>query len=379
MLIYLLLFFLCAFPLLLGENAFGSDLLRKKYAFFIIFLISCVAGLRDMIGGYDVYIYGEFFDGLSLKDFEDGSYVMNLLFEKGYTLYCYFIHLFTDNRYVFFFITSIISYLLVSKSMKLCEEIILFSLFIFFCKYFLMSFVYVRQFLAMGIVWLAVPFIINRNFFKFSIVVLLASTLHTSAVIFFPTYFICKYQYSRNILVWGIVVSILLGLTSVIKYLFSFVGGESGLEKVIAYGTSEAGAVNYFYLLESLLLSIGIIKCRDELYSSENGVCLTNIAYCYVCFSFLTMRDATILRLIWYFLIGFIYVIPNICSYAGRYIHIIKPMVILYFTLLFFRLLLIWDGGDMMPYKTFLDNNSRNGRWEYLEYDMNYKTDRFYK
>ena len=33
----------------------------------------------------------------------------------------------------------------------------------------------------------------------------------------------------------------------------------------------------------------------------------------------------------------------------------------------------------MMPYKTFLDNNSRNGRWEYLEYDMNYKTDRFYK
>ena len=85
------------------------------------------------------------------------------------------------------------------------------------------------------------------------------------------------------------------------------------------------------------------------------------------------------MRLIWYFLIGFIYVIPNICSYAGRYIHIIKPMVILYFTLLFFRLLLIWDGGDMMPYKTFLDNNSRNGRWEYLEYDMNYKTDRFYK
>lgn len=136
MLIYLLLFFLCAFPLLLGDNAFGSDLLRKKYAFFIIFLISCVAGLRDMIGGYDVYIYGEFFDGLSLKDFEDGSYVMNLLFEKGYTLYCYFIHLFTDNRYVFFFITSIISYLLVSKSMKLCEEIILFSLFIFFANIF---------------------------------------------------------------------------------------------------------------------------------------------------------------------------------------------------------------------------------------------------
>lgn len=96
---------------------------------------------------------------------------------------------FTDNRYVFFFITSIISYLLVSKSMKLCEEIILFSLFIFFCKYFLMSFVYVRQFLAMGIVWLAVPFIINRNFLKFSIVVLLASTLHTSAVIFFPILF----------------------------------------------------------------------------------------------------------------------------------------------------------------------------------------------
>lgn len=77
-----------------------------------------------------------------------------------------------------------------------------------------------------------------------------------------------------------------IGIDFCYKIFILFVGGESGLEKVIAYGTSEAGAVNYFYLLESLLLSIGIIKCRDELYSSENGVCLTNIAYCYVCFSF---------------------------------------------------------------------------------------------
>lgn len=60
-------------------------------------------------------------------------------------------------------------------------------------------------------------------------------------------------------------------------------------------------------------------------------------------------------------------------------IFILSSLWLYFIYLIVFRLLLIWDGGDMMPYKTFLDNNSRNGRWEYLEYDMNYKTDRFYK
>ena len=122
----------------------------------------------------------------------------------------------------------------------------------------------------------------------------------------------------------------------------------------------RAGAVNYFYLLESLLLSIGIIKCRDELYSSENGVCLTNIAYCYVCFSFLTMRDATILRLIWYF--SYRFYLCNFlifCSLCRKDIFHIYQAYGLYFILpyCFFVYYLIWDGGDMMPYKTFLDNN----------------------
>ena len=173
--------------------------------------------------------------------------------------------------------------------------------------------------------------------------------------------------------------SILLGLTSVIKYLFSFVGSESGLEKVVAYGSTESNSINYFYLFESLLLGISIVKCRSNLYSNVDNICLTNVAYCYVCFSFLTMRDATILRLIWYFIIGFIYVIPKICYYLKNSMPFIKPLVLLYFTLLFFRLLFLWDNGDMIPYKTFFQNESRNGRWEYLEYDINYKTDRFYK
>lgn len=210
---YLFLFLLVWTPLILENMIFKDGDSKKRFVIIAFSILACVVGLRDMIGGYDVYIYGDFFDSLSLKDFSSNTYFMAFLFEKGYALYCYFIHCFTNNRYIFFLITALLSYYLVFKSFRVLDKILLFALFIFFCKYFLMSFVYVRQFLAMGIVWLAVPFIINRNFLKFSIVVLLASTLHTSAVIFFPTYFICKYQYSRNILVWGIVVSILLGLT----------------------------------------------------------------------------------------------------------------------------------------------------------------------
>ncbi len=342
-------------------------------------VFSLVTGLRDMIGGYDVYIYGENFDGLSLKDFSDGTYLSKLIFERGYIVYCYLVHFITDNRYIFFLMTAIISYVLVFKSIKLCEQFILFSLFIFFSKFFLMSFVYVRQFLAMGIVWLAIPYLIKRDFFKYSLFVLLAFTIHTSAIIFFPVYFIGNIVIPKRTQILGVVFSILFGVTSVIKPLFSFLGNEFDVEKAVSYGESNAGEINYFYLLESLILVWGIIKFRKQLYANSKSICFTNIAYCYVCMSFITMRDATSLRLIWYFLIGFIYVIPFICSYLRRSRPYLKSIVMIYFTLLFFRILFIWDGGDMIPYKTFLEDGSRNSRWEYREYDYNYKSNKFYK
>lgn len=109
---YLFLFLLVWTPLILENMIFKDGDSKKRFVIIAFSILACVVGLRDMIGGYDVYIYGDFFDSLSLKDFSSNTYFMAFLFEKGYALYCYFIHCFTNNRYIFFLITALLSYYL---------------------------------------------------------------------------------------------------------------------------------------------------------------------------------------------------------------------------------------------------------------------------
>jgi len=47
---------------------------------------------------------------------------------------------------------------------------------------------------------------------------------------------------------------------------------------------------------------------------------------------------------------------------------VFKTAVYTYYTLLFFRLMILYDGGDFMPYKSIFQDFDRQGRWEFYEY-----------
>ena len=44
-----------------------------------------------------------------------------------------------------------------------------------------------------------------------------------------------------------------------------------------------------------------------------------------------------------------------------------RNLVFVYYALVFFRLLIVYDDGDFMPYKSIFQDFNRNSQWEYMD------------
>ncbi|NJM78915.1 MAG: hypothetical protein HC854_03475 [Flavobacterium sp.] len=67
-----------------------------------------------------------------------------------------------------FFACAAIIMLFHFYTVKKYSSIVYFSLFILFCKFFLMSFVYLRQGIAMGVIWFSIRYVLKADFIRFS-------------------------------------------------------------------------------------------------------------------------------------------------------------------------------------------------------------------
>ena len=160
----------------------------------------------------------------------------------------------------------------------------------------------------------------------------------------------------------------MLGLTPLISYMTSFIGDVSGISKLSKYGGNQGG-INFFYILEAFGLAfLAILTTQSKVFFTKKQSLFFNLFVVYVATNLLVLRDATALRYSWYYLIGLAVAIPHIIEYIKNKPTrmIIKFSVVLYFSALFIRTLLIWDGGDFSPYKSIFQDFDRNGRWEHM-------------
>ena len=170
-------------------------------------------------------------------------------------------------------------------------------------------------------------------------------------------------------------ISFLLGITPLFSVVMGGVGETMNLAKVQLYAARGVGYINYFYLLEAVGIGVFLYFTRSLFYTGRESTLFYNIALAFVCITFFTLRDATGVRFTWYFLIGMIYVISSL-PYCYKANHLVRNFIcmgiFLYFSALHFRLLTIWDDGDMMPYQTYMTKTARPTRWSHREYSFKY-------
>ncbi|MRJ09474.1 EpsG family protein [Ornithobacterium rhinotracheale] len=347
---------------------FSNPLKNKKLVYFFLVCLMLITGLRDMIGGYDVYIYAEVFETTRGK-----LLYLFTPFEKGFLSYYYLLQQISGKREFLFFASAVILYGLHFFVIKKNTENISISLFVYFCKFFIYSFVYLRQGLAMAVIWLSISLIINKKYFYSLLIIALAFTLHRSSIIFLPFVFVANRKFNNyQLLLVGFIV-LFLSFSPLGNALKESTVESINIEKASGYIDKDSG-VNIFYLIEALALFILGLKFRASFYQTPKGIAIFNGFALYVFFTLATLTNASFLRLTWYYFIFLVLAIPYMYNAIKdiKLRNFFKLCLGVYFGATFIRLLILWDSGDLMPYKSIFQDFNRNGRFEFMEYRQNY-------
>ena len=358
MLVYALIFLFAAILYFQPEY-------KKDYTLFYVFVFFYViiSGFREMIGGFDVYIYGEVFE--APKEF----ILAYKPFEKGFAFYFVLLKGISNNRSFMFFMTALIMTLLHFRAIKNLSPLVYFSVFIFFCKFFLMSFVYLRQGLAMGIIWLAIPYIQDKKYIKFFGLVFIACFFHKSSLVFIPLYFYGNTNIKNIQLLLFTIILAIIAISPLGNLITTAFSEETDNAQLSLYSSKSSG-VNFFYLIEIIVLTILSLNFRNEFYKNKESTIVLNGLVGYIMIVIMGITNATFIRFSWYYLIFVVLALPYMYAFINdqKNKQTFKLLVFFYFALLFFRLLISYDGGDLLPYKSIFQDFERNGMWEFMEY-----------
>lgn len=351
---------------------------------FFLFSLSLFVGLSDMLGGYDRYIYGEVFDNIADITTNKLSYIANGAFnyfpgETGYVLINIILSFFTDNRYIFILIYTIIMYSLLFVSFKRYIENYPLGIILFLGLWFFFTFTYLRQVLGAAVIWLSFKYVADRKLWKFIIVFLIACSIHKSAVIVLPIYFMASKKYSSKTIVSIALLVLLIGLSPIPNMLFEAYGDGSIVERKADYNAS--GEMRIPYLIEAFLFLYIILKNYVLIPNKKLNIVMLNIGiiFCFTLIFFVRSENGG--RLSWYFLIGLIVTLTHIITQRRARISLV-PLMILMSLILYLRIYFVWQNYlNLYPYKTFLTNGFRKGDFSYenFEYDHKYDDDKLYR
>lgn len=194
-----------------------------------------VAAIRYDVGQDYMYTYVPYFNGLLV------GYV-NEDIEKGFWLLNKIVQLFTKDYVGIFIVCSVIFFHYIYKAIREQSKMPTLSVFLLIgTTYYFVFLNTMRQMMVVAIFLYSIKYIKERNFKKFIMYMILASTIHVSALICIPLYFIYGLKIrpikalillAISIVVKPIVSSFVLTLIKLTKYNYyidsRFDTGEAG-------------------------------------------------------------------------------------------------------------------------------------------------------
>lgn len=339
-------------------------IIRSKFTATLFLIITTIQltiinGLRDISIGVDtIRYYKRFIEIVNNKHF--------ILLEKesGYNFFQLIIVYFTDNFNIWLLVTS--SFMFISLAIivyKYSKRYFISYLLYLSLGFYFFSFNGLRQSIAIILVLLTYKYILNKNFIKFLLIMVLAISIHTSAIIFLPMYFIAHIKWNK------LYVSILGGLL-VIFYFFRIQIGE--LLTIIYYDdaswvfekynvTTEIGGLAIMILL---IIIIGFIIYSPNKFPSLENTVLSNIMIISLFIQLLSSFSYLFTRLNMYFLVFIILYIPFLLDNLGKgsikldkksalFMEIVGKIILIVLLIIYYLNSVKIDGFQILPYKFF--------------------------
>lgn len=275
--IFWLLFIFFAIIGLFTQNIRNQTLRRRRQAICAGFGLWIIQALRSPLCGVDLISddpvaaagYIPTFmamDSYSVKELLHWS-ANNM--ETGWLLYNKLISLFTHDIQLYLAITAALPIILISYTIYKHSVNIIFSFYVFACfGLYHFSFSGLRQATALAITFFAYNFLYEKRPYKFIALVLLASTFHTSSILFLGVLFLRNRELKS---MKGIIyVILILLLTSFLRTIVPFITQILyGSERYESLG-DEGGAITMFFIYIAIFIGSyfigGNINREREMY-----------------------------------------------------------------------------------------------------------------
>lgn len=227
---------------------------EKRIMSFILFSILVFqVGLRWKTGtDWQIYL-----DNFENSDDYSGV-ILNVLagFEIGYGTFVFLVRKMTDSYSAFLFVHAIIYYLLIFSACKKVSPFPYVALLVFY-----VSTMGVlgsnRQLIAVAICLFSMQYVLDKKPYKFLFLIAIAFLFHSTAILFSIMYILNR-RIKENIVIVILVLSFIIGKTSIPIHIFSILGnsiGGAGESKVSAYTDGASAALS-----EHALSLVGLIR-----------------------------------------------------------------------------------------------------------------------
>lgn len=343
---------------------------RKKYIWVITLLLILQSGLRHVAVGADTYQYSLVFERVkslswaeifssvtAYYDFGEGKDPGYLVFQKifqyisgDYQVYLFFVA-------ILFF--SALGYFIYKNTRRVSDVLFAFVLYstLFYAMF---SITGIRQTLATAAALWGYELIKRKKLLSFLLLILLASTIHKSVLIFIPLYFIRSPKALKYLLIcFAMLLPLMFAFSGTIAVFF-----QSMDDTYAAYGYMENLKPYNYVILNMLIFFMGMLTYK----ASQQQTIYLDTRFWYAALllaTFFTTQVFAIhgfMRVIYYFSIFNLLLIPHMITLLARKWKLSHRQLMTWAIIVLLALYL--RGASGSEYKFF---------WQMMELGENYR------
>ena len=232
-----------------SKNRINSE---KHYIYASFFVLLFFRTYIDINSLPDLSSYKDSFEVLSNTPWQNvhNAWIGSKINEIGFRYFLKFGSIIGNNFHVFLIIFGVLWLYLYTSVIKRCSPIITLSFVLLLLESYNQSLFVLRQHLAMAIVFFSYQYVIDKKLIKYLIAMAIAFSIHQTAIIALPIFFIYNIN-SRKLLITTLLVS-----SAVLYYTFAYILTRVGGDILYGYDSyllSDEGTNTTVAILNTLL------------------------------------------------------------------------------------------------------------------------------
>lgn len=315
--------------------------------------IIVIGGILTLFSGFRYYV------GTDFETYHNDIEILNKgidlpFYEPGYKLLVESINKLNGKPQLVFFLFSLLTVYFVVKFISFHSERVGFSLLIYFLlpPLYMASFNQIRQFLAVAIFLYALRFVVNKSLWRYALTIILASTIHVTAILMLPLYFILRRNINTRLIL--VILAVYIFVIISMDVLFTYIGLST---KYLQNNNQESKLPIIAFLLPVFSLCLLLIK-RSLLARNKDILIFINLLFIGSIISitplFIDVFSGHFARMTSYFTFSIIIIIPTFILFLKDY-NLDKFVAILLLIIFsnYFIYTVIVNGIDyhLIPYK----------------------------